>query len=182
LRSTGAVAACVVLAGVLAASGPATCLAQGNEAVGRTSVTGGGIQYTAFGQPTGFQAGLASGLYPGLGQLLNGKETKSLIIGAIESYLIARLILEDRRTRYNYHLYEETGDEKYFEQYSKHFDSRQNILWWTVVAAIYGIADAYVDAHLAGFDESASPRLEGELAGGPDGMADGLKLAVVVRF
>lgn len=182
MRSRRAIAACVLLTGVLAALGPATCLAQEMEPVGQTTVTGGGIRYTSFGQPTGFQAGLASGLYPGLGQLLNGKETKSLIVGAIESFLIARLILEDRRTRYNYHLYEETGDEKYFEQYSKHFDARQNFMWWAIVAAIYGIADAYVDAHLAGFDEPASPRLEGDLAGGPDGMADGMRLAVVVRF
>jgi hypothetical protein len=42
---------------------------------------------------------VASAVYPGLGQLLNGSEHKAAIIGGVEAFLIARLVLEDRWTR-----------------------------------------------------------------------------------
>ena len=84
--------------------------------------------------------------------------------------------------RNTFRLYQETGDDEYFDRYSKHFDTRQNLLWWAILVGIYGIADAYVDAHLAAFDEPLSPRLEGSLAEAGGGGPDGFQLAVVVRF
>ena len=46
------------------------------------------------------QALVASAAYPGLGQLLNDSEHKAAIVGGVEAFLIARLVLEDRRTRH----------------------------------------------------------------------------------
>lgn len=133
------------------------------------------------GRPSGTRVLIASAVYPGLGQLLNGAEPKAAIVGAAEAFLVAGLVLEDRRTRNASRLYEQTGEERYFDDYSEHYDRRQALVWWVVVAAIYGLTDAYVDAHLADFDEPESPRVEGTFQSSDDGDA-GVRVGLAVRF
>jgi hypothetical protein len=125
------------------------------------------------------QALIASAAYPGLGQLLNGEEAKAAVIGGAEAFLVASLVLEDRQTRHALRLYEETGESRYYDRYSRHFDRRQTLIWWVVVAALYGVADAYVDAHLTGFNEPGPPFLEGDYQSGAD---DGLSIGIAVGF
>ncbi len=128
------------------------------------------------------QSLLASAAYPGLGQLLNGTEAKAAVVGGVEAFLIARLVLEDRWTRNSERLYNQTGKNVYFEEYSKHFDTRQTLLWWAVVAALYGIADAYVDAHLVGFDDLRPDLMDvwSDVPGTGD--ADALRVGFACRF
>ncbi|MBD3366661.1 MAG: hypothetical protein GF405_00635 [Candidatus Eisenbacteria bacterium] len=125
---------------------------------------------------------LASASYPGLGQLLNGKEMKAAVIGAAEALLIAGLVVEDRRTRNAYRRYQETRDAEWFDEYSEHYDRRQTLIWWAVGAALYAITDAYVDAHLAGFGESLSPGLERPLAVEGEVVADRVAVGLSIRF
>jgi hypothetical protein len=94
----------------------------------------------------------------------------------------ARLLLEDRWTRHSIRRYRETGDVEYFNAYSEHFDRRQTLMWWAIVAALYGIADAYVDAHLADFHDPASPSLERAMGGLPAGDSDAIRVGVAIRF
>jgi hypothetical protein len=129
--------------------------------------------------PTGTTVMFASAAYPGLGQLLNDAEPKAAVVSAVEAFLIARLIVEDRRTRNLLRLYEQTNDERYYDEYSVHFDRRQALIWWAVVAALYGLADAYVDAHLASFEDSHAPRLESSI-GGETG--DEVRIGLAFRF
>lgn len=126
------------------------------------------------GRPSGATALFAAAVYPGLGQLVNGSETRAAVIGAAEGFMVARLLLEDRRTRNSYRLYQETGEASYFEDYSEHFDRRQTFVWWTIALALYGIADAYVDANLADFNEPVSPYFESAGVAGCDGVRVGL--------
>jgi hypothetical protein len=121
----------------------------------------------------------ASAAYPGLGQLLNDAEPKAAVVGAVEAFLIARLLVEDRRTRNALRLYKQTNEERYYEDYSTHFDRRQALIWWASVAAIYGLADAYVDAHLASFEDSHAPRLMSSI-GGDTG--DEVRVGLAFRF
>jgi hypothetical protein len=130
--------------------------------------------------PDAVTALVASAAYPGLGQLLNGTETKAAVIGAVEAFLIVGLVVEDRRTRNSLRRYTETGDSAYFDDYSDHFDQRQTLIWWVVGAALYGLADAYVDAHLSGFD-GPSPRLEGGF-GGLEGGKPGVRIGLAFSF
>jgi len=102
--------------------------------------------------PSGVAAMMASAVYPGLGQLLNGAEPKSAVVSAVEAVLVAGLLVEDRRTRNSFRLYEQTGDSGYYDEYSEHYDRRQTLMWWVAIAALYGLTDAYVDAHLADFN------------------------------
>ena len=134
-------------------------------------------------RPGPTQALAASAAYPGLGQLLNGAESKAAVLGGAEAFLIARLVLEDRRTRHSLRLYNETGEGRYFDDYSEHFDRRQTLVWWVVVAALFGLADAYVDAHLDNFDVPMPAVLEGLSAGPGDGLSgDGLRLGMAFSF
>jgi hypothetical protein len=133
-------------------------------------------------RPGGAQALLASAAYPGLGQLMNGTELKAAVVGAAGAFLGARLLLEDRWTRHSLRRYRETGDSDYFDEYSEHFDRRQTLMWWAIVAALYGIADAYVDAHLADFNEPISPSLEGVLGGSSLGDPSAIRVGVALRF
>lgn len=122
---------------------------------------------------------IASTLYPGLGQLMNGKEHKAAIVSIAEAALVAGLVVEDRRARNALRLYEETREFRYYNDYSLHFDRRQTLIWWAVIAALYGLTDAYVDAHLSGFEETAGRRIEGGFersAGGGGGIRIGLSL------
>jgi hypothetical protein len=123
---------------------------------------------------------VASAAYPGLGQLLNGAERKAAIVSAAEAALVAALLVEDRRTRNAQRKYEETNDEDWYDEYSKHYDKRATLVWWVAVAALYGLADAYVDANLTDFDDSDAPTLEGSFGAGEDGSE--FRLGVAVRF
>lgn len=130
--------------------------------------------------PSGAAAMAASAVYPGLGQLLNGKEHKSAVLSAVEVLLVAGLLVEDRRTRNALRLYEQTGDEDYFDDYSEHYDRRQTLVWWVVIAALYGLTDAYVDAHLADFE--VAPAGSGDPFSAGTEYGAGLRVSLAVRF
>ena len=132
-------------------------------------------------RPGPAQALVASAAYPGLGQLLNGSEHKAAIVGGVEAFLISRLVLEDRRTRHALRLYRETQESVYFEEYSERFDTRQTLMWWVVVAALYGIADAYVDAHLVSFSDMTPPSFD-DLSEAPGGAGGALRIGLACRF
>jgi hypothetical protein len=132
-------------------------------------------------RPSGATALLASAFYPGLGQLLNENDAKAAVVGTAEAFLVARLVLEDRRTRNSLRMYKQTGDREYFDQYSDHFDRRQTLMWWAVMVALYAVADAYVDAHLGEFAGDAELSL-GSGVDGPNEAADGLRLALSFSF
>ncbi len=133
-------------------------------------------------KPNGSRVLIASAAYPGLGQFLNGTERKAAIIGGAEALLIAQLLLEDRWTRYALKNYRETGDNDYFEEYSEHFDRRQTLIWWTAILALYSITDAYVDAHLSGFDDNTPGGLDAAVAAAPAFGGDGFRVGFEVRF
>ena len=134
-----------------------------------------------FARPSGSQALTASAAYPGLGQLLNGSETKAAVIGAAEAFLLTRLLLEDRWTRNSYRNYAETGTAAWYNEYAEHYDRRQTLIWWVAIVALYGLTDAYVDAHLAGFDGSLPGYLDA-VSIAPCQSGDELGLALSIRF
>ena len=164
------------LAFVLAAAMLAPAVATGQE------VSPGAAVPPPETRPNGGRILIASAAYPGLGQLLNGTERKAAIVGGAEALLIAQLLLEDRWTRYALKNYRETGDSDYFDEYSEHFDRRQTLIWWTAILALYSITDAYVDAHLSGFDDNIPGGLDAAVAASPAVGGDGFRVGFEVRF
>ncbi len=169
----------IVMAAALVLAVPGA-RAAGEDADG-TGGTGGAT-------PAGVRRGPATALvaaaaYPGLGQLVVGSEMKAAAVGAAQAYIVARLILEDRWTRHALRLYNETGGASYYDDYSEHYDRRQTLVWWALAVGILSVADAYVDAHLVGFDDPPGrpgmSELEPEARHVGD---DGLRVGLAVRF
>lgn len=166
----------VVLAAAIALAVPAAAEAAAADSgdPGRAAPPGG--------RPRPVTALVAAAAYPGLGQLVVGSEMKAAAVGAAQALLVGRLILEDRWTRHALRLYRETGRASYYDDYSEHYDRRQTLVWWVLAAGILSVADAYVDAHLIGFDDPAAPGpgdLEPE---GPPAGDAGLRVGFAVRF
>lgn len=83
-------------------------------------------------------------ILPGWGQFYNGKWIKGLLVIGAEAGCIANAVIMNQWAQ-------QTEDENLKFYYT---DSR-NLSYWLLAATIlYSAADAYVDAHLADFDES----------------------------
>jgi len=136
----------------------------------------------ALARPEPAAAAIAGGVYPGLGQLAVGSEWKAAAVGAAEAFLIGRLVLEDRWTRQAENLYNETGSAADYEDYSDHYDRRQTLVWWAVAVGLLSAADAYVDAHLVGFDEPVPPGRTDARQLAPAGDDGALRIGLAVRF
>jgi hypothetical protein len=117
----------------------------------------------AFGQeiepkgpnPTG--ALLRSAFVPGLGQYYNGKYIKGTIIALGESYLIYG-IYENWRASNRYEKNFKSASDpaiksREFDKFEDAIDRRNLRMWILAAAVFYSMFDAYVDAHLADFNQ-----------------------------
>ena len=93
--------------------------------------------------PTG--AMVRSILFPGWGQLYNGKWFKALIVFGAEAGFIGMAVY------YNQKAHDDQLSALEREFYA---DQRNTNYWRTGVAILISMLDAYVDAHLSDFDES----------------------------
>lgn len=110
--------------------------------------------------PTG--AALRSAVLPGWGQLYNRRPLKGVIMFAVESGLLAWLLVEHFEAEEARDMYYRTGDPFYEREYDRHSQRRLDLIWYTSGAWLYGILDAYVDAHLYSFYRE-NERFRGEV-------------------
>ena len=100
---------------------------------------------------------LRSLVYPGWGQLHNGKYLKALSIFASETALLAMIYHESKESSraYEAHLAapDRTVAAKFYARYEEHFERRESLIWWTAGLIAFSLADAYVDANLVTFEE-----------------------------
>jgi hypothetical protein len=169
-----ALALAAALALVVPAAADTVAAVGGDGAAGR--------EVPAVGSPGPTAALLSAAAYPGLGQLVVGSELKAAAVGATQAFLIGRLVLEDRWTRHALRLYHETGRSSYYDDYSEHYDRRLTLVWWALAVGILSVADAYVDAHLIGFDDPVGPGLGDLETEAPPAGEPGLRVGLAVRF
>ncbi len=112
-------------------------------------------------------------LVPGGGQAYNGKWLKALIVAGGEVAFLERLAYEYRMvSRFRSkvecaRLWGNTADANRYESKLRHHKShRTDFIWWTSLYVVLSMVDAYVDAHLAGFNVSLQAPAEGEGAVG----------------
>ncbi len=142
----GLVLAAALLAAALLAAAPLAAAAE----------PAGVDEAPARRRPSPTRATLESLAFPGLGQLRSGDTVRGLLILGLESYLVTRVVIEDKRSRRDLERSEETtGDESdYWRGTSAHHrDRRNDLLFWTAISHMYNLLDAYVSAHLAGVEE-----------------------------
>jgi len=96
-----------------------------------------------------------SAAVPGLGQATNGRWAKATAFVAVGAILLSKIAVEnDRADRYLYLSRSSTSEQDaqaYFNEYSSHFDRRDQLVWWAVIFWAYNVFDAYIDGNLFGF-------------------------------
>jgi hypothetical protein len=123
--------------------------------------------------PTG--ALLRSMIVPGWGQLYNGKPLKAVIYaGAQLSFLYGAHMQNDR-----YHYYRDLEINDYADFYKS---DRNRLLWWLFGITLLSMGDAFVDAHLYGFDVSDDLSMNISPSVSPDFAGRGLGFTVKLNF
>jgi hypothetical protein len=134
---------------------------------------------------------LMSTVLPGWGQVANGHPVKGALCFAAGAGLLGSVFIEGRRaTLALERARASTTNAEYlhhYDAYSRHFSRREDRAWWAVFFWLYAMIDAYVDAHLAGFDEE----FEGEPTGDtlrpwaqlvPGGFKVGIRIGAVPPY
>lgn len=115
--------------------------------------------------PTG--AMIRSAVFPGWGQWYNGKKLKALIVFGVEAGIVLDALRLERKVNTS------SGEERDFW-----LDRRNLRFWWLGAAILLSMLDAYVDAHLADFDESPTVVFVPSPPAAGDGFARGMGAAV----
>lgn len=130
---------------------------------------------------------LRSALVPGWGQAKNGEWLKVLLAVGLEATFAERLRFEHCMVqRYEQRLlWAEVRGAGAIERdqlrwrVEKHENHRRDFIWWTSMLVVLSMGDAFVDAHLKGFDV----RLQAEPAGGEAAPEEsGVRLGLVYQF
>ena len=98
------------------------------------------------------KAALSALIFPGGGQLYNGKKIKAGLIISMELYSIINWYSSADL----YKNYDEQNDSKYPLPKYRYLEKRNKYVWWIGFIYIYGLIDAVVDAHLHPFDDIMS--------------------------
>jgi hypothetical protein len=98
---------------------------------------------------------IRSAIFPGWGQWYNAKKFKAVLVFGVEVGFVSAAIWHNQRVVY----WMDTSLTSYTAEYRNlnknfHIDMRNQFVWYLAGALLVSMADAYVDAHLAGFDES----------------------------
>jgi len=100
-----------------------------------------------------------STVVPGWGQFANGKRLKSAVVFGTESYLIYRAIRAARRETDALDAARENPSQEaaWLANADAWNGEKRDYVWWTMFTVILSMGDAYVDAHLRGFDTEFEP-------------------------
>jgi hypothetical protein len=116
---------------------------------------------------------LRSLVYPGWGQLHNGKSLKALAVFVSEGALLGMIYTEARAASraYDKHLAESDVERaaELYSEYEKHFERQESFTWWTVGLVLFSLADAYVDANLVTFEDEFRDTGQGAAGAGGAG-------------
>jgi hypothetical protein len=98
---------------------------------------------------------LYSAALPGLGQAHNGRWVKASSFVVVGSLLVSKIFVESQRADRYLHLSRNAltieESEAFYDDYSRHFDARDRLIWWAVGFWVFNMLDAYIDGHLFGF-------------------------------
>ena len=127
-------------------------------ATGRSSEAAAEYDTTSVGRARGFDAPVwvmfRSAVVPGWGQLHNGRWWKAVLLGGAECAFVYGLLREDRLADEASRKARENPSEESYWRFlsSQHRDRKRSYLWWGAFTALLSVGDAYVDAHLRGFE------------------------------
>ena len=98
---------------------------------------------------------LYSAAVPGLGQANNGRWAKASSFVVVGSLLVTKIFVESQKADRYLHLSRNATSldeaDALYEDYSRHFDARDRLIWWAVGFWVFNMLDAYIDGHLFAF-------------------------------
>jgi len=107
---------------------------------------------------------LRSVAVPGWGQFYNRKYIKSAVVFGVETFFIVKAVHWWKKTEDKYNSISQTDvqSEQYarYNIYRSYRTDRDDYLWAAGLTVFLSMFDAYVDAHLAGFDVDITPDFE----------------------
>jgi len=91
---------------------------------------------------------------PGWGQAKNDQWVKAVLLGGTETAFIVGAIREDRLAGEDRESAHENPDDAWYynDQAEAHKSRKRDYVWWGAFTLLLSMGDAYVDAHLKGFD------------------------------
>jgi hypothetical protein len=101
-------------------------------------------------------------IFPGGGQLYNGKYAKSIFVFAVEGSFIGLAAYHHFEAEKYYDKYRVYSDQNhpnyeeryiFYTEYVKYYNKRQSDFFWVGTIIFLSAIDAYVDAHLFDFEE-----------------------------
>lgn len=101
------------------------------------------------------KAAIAAMVFPGGGQLYNGKYLKALAIFGLESAAIYSF--------YNNNKNHNNWDDSFALPQHRYLEKRNKYAWWSFFIYVFGIIDAIVDAHLEPFEDVMNENLESNI-------------------
>ena len=129
-----------------------------SPAAGQAPTNDSTYDSTSVGRRGGFQTPfwvmMRSAVFPGWGQMHNGSWLKALILGGAEAAFLYGVFQEDRLAEdaaKKMELYPEF-ESYYRDLSSSHRSKKKDYVWWGAFAALLSLGDAYVGAHLHGFN------------------------------
>jgi hypothetical protein len=112
---------------------------------------------------------LRSVAVPGWGQYYNRKYIKSAVVFGVETFFIAKAVHWWKKTENQYNSIQQTSDESQqstrYSIYRSYRTNRDDYLWGVGLTVFLSMFDAFVDAHLAGFDVDITPDFEAPKGG-----------------
>ena len=121
---------------------------------------------------------LRSVAVPGWGQYYNHKYIKSAVVFGAETFFIVKAVHWWKKTEDQYNSIQQTDDKSQqdtrYKIYRSYRTSRDDYLWAVGLTVFLSMFDAYVDAHLAGFDVDITPDFEAP--------KDGASIRLSLRF
>ena len=92
-------------------------------------------------------------VFPGVGQLYNGKLLKGSLVLSLEAFAIYSW-LENAKIYRDYDSLDNTLPK------NRYLEKRNKYAWWVIFIYFYSMIDAMVDAHLSPFDQVMNTAIE----------------------
>lgn len=99
------------------------------------------------------KAALYGAMFPGAGQVYNGRWFKAVMILSLEGASIYQWSL-------NGDIFKNYDSGNYDLRKHRYLEKRNKFAWWTVFIYVYGMLDAVVDAHLNPFKSIMAENIE----------------------
>ena len=99
------------------------------------------------------KAALYGAMFPGGGQVYNGRWLKGALLLSLEAAAIYQWYL-------NGDIYKKYESGNYSLSKHRYLEKRNKFAWWVVFIYVYGMIDAVVDAHLNSFNRVMAENIE----------------------